>query len=131
MKKDFNEFRFKGLNYKEISNKYYTMNRLNEDETKIVVKVGDSHLQETKYGYALILDCNHVVFLKSWQVSRNYFGNEVILTEEYFNVKEWGDWLDFGEDSDNLKFSTWVNAAKAQSKTDVDGLPLNRVRWAK
>lgn len=64
MKKDFNDFRFSGLNYKEKSNKYFTMNRVSEDENKVVVKVDSVHLFETKYGYALILDNTHVVFSK-------------------------------------------------------------------
>ena len=89
-KEEFNEFRFSGLEYRSKSNKYYTMNRVSEDENKIVVKVADDHLIKTQYGYALILDYSHVVFLKDWQVSCNYFGNEVLLQREFFNVKEWG-----------------------------------------
>ena len=69
------------------------MRRVNSEETKIVVNVGSHHLQKTKYGYALILDEKHVIFVKNWQVSQNYFGNEVLLTKEYFNVKEWAEWL--------------------------------------
>ena len=89
-KADFNNFRFEGLNYKDASNKYYTMDRVSADESKIVVKVASTQIIETKFGYALILDYNHVVFLKSWQVSDNYFGIEVLLNKEYWNVKEWG-----------------------------------------
>ena len=86
MKKDFNEYRFKELNYRNKSNKYLTMDRVSADETKIVVKVGDSHIIETRFGFALILDEKHVVFLKNWQVDSNYYGTEVILTKEYFTV---------------------------------------------
>lgn len=32
MKNDFNEFRFKGLDYRKFSNKYLTMKRVSEDE---------------------------------------------------------------------------------------------------
>ena len=132
MKKDFNEFRFAGLNYRDKSNKYFTMNRVSEDENKIVVKVADEHLLQTKYGFALILDCSHVVFVKDWQVDRNFYGNEVILTKEYFNVKEWGDFSNFGEEPENLKWETWLETAKEQdSLVGEDGEKLNRVNWQK
>lgn len=131
MKKDFNDFRFSGLNYKVQSNKYLTMDRFNADETKIVVRVGDSHLLQTKYGYALILDCSHVVFLKPWQVNCNYFANEVLLDKNYFEVKEWGEHSDFGENAENLNWETWLDAAKEQSKVDEDGLIITPVKWEK
>ena len=132
MSKNFNEYRFEGLNYTDASNKYYTMERVNSDETKIVVKVANSHLLKTKFGYALILDYDHVVFLKNWQVDINYFGCEVLLTKEFFNVKNWGEFSDFGEEKENLEWSTWVDVAKAQnSAVDEDGMRCNRVKWAK
>lgn len=129
--KNFNEFRFEGLNHRECSNKYLTMNRTNADDTKIIVKVADSHILKTRYGYALILDWNHVVFLKDWQVDINYFGNEVLLTKEYWNVKEWGDFSDeFDEEPANLDWATWVEIAKAQDAlVNNDGEKLNRVKW--
>lgn len=130
-KKDFNEFRFSGLEYKDASNKYFTMKRVSEDEKKIVVKVAESQILETRYGYALILDYNHVVFLKNWQVSDNYYGVEVLINEDYWNVKEWGEFDGFAEDSDNLNWSTWVEAAKEQSAVDEEGAKINPVRWEK
>ena len=106
------------------------MDRVSADESKIVVKVGESHILKTKFGYALILDYSHVVFLKDWQVSNNYFGVEVLLQKEFFIVKEWGAFEDFGYEPDNLDFNTWLEAAKAQANLkDEDGEPLNRVRW--
>lgn len=131
MKNDFNEFRFKGLGYRDASNKYYTMNRINDDETKIVVKIAGSHLIETKYGYAVILDNKHVVFVKSWQVSSNYFGNEVLLTKEYFVPKEWGEHDDFFENEEALSWESWVEIAKEQSAVDEDGMKINPVKWEK
>lgn len=130
-KKDFNEYRFAGLEKKELSNKYFTMNRLNEEETKIVVKVADSHLQKTKYGFALILDHDHVVFIKDWQVDINYYGCEVLLTKEYFTVKEWGNFEEFDENLDNLEWSSWVEVARAQSAVNEDGTKINRVHWTR
>lgn len=41
--KDFNNFRFENLNWHQVSNNYYSMNRVSEDEKKIVVKVADEH----------------------------------------------------------------------------------------
>lgn len=101
------------------------MRRFNESEDKIVVKVEDNHLIETKYGYALILDNTHVVFIKSWQVNQNWFGNEVYLTKEYFNVKEWGEHEEFGIGDQELTWNYWLNVAKIQQENE------NIVRWKK
>lgn len=132
MKKNFKEFLFKGLNVKDKSNKYLTCDRVSADETKIVVKVADSHLVPTRYGWALILDYSHVIFLKDWAVNQNYFGNEVILTKQYFNVKEWGAHEAFCDDEENLSWDTWLEVAKAQDNfRDEAGYKLNPVRWAK
>lgn len=133
-KSDFNDFRFSGLHYISASNKYYTMQRVSDDSNKIVVKVADTHLQKTKYGYALILDINHVVFIKDWQVSQNYYGNEVLLTREYFIVKEWGEFSQFGEadNDEELTFDYWLNIAKEQSFIDDEIETFgNPVRWGK
>lgn len=132
-KNNFNNFRFEGLEHKECSNKYFTMKRVSEDENKIVVKVADSHLIKTKYGYALILDHNHVVFLKEWQVNQNYFGNEVLLQKEYFNVKEWGKHEDFFKNDEFLNFDAWLKVAYEQENaTDEEtGFKPNPVRWEK
>jgi hypothetical protein len=124
-KKDFNEFRFEGLDFKPASNKYWTMKRVNADETKIVVNVGSHHLQKTKYGYALILDEKHVVFIKDWQVNQNYFGNEVIIIKKYFNVKEWGQWESFGDEPENLEWAEWLRVAKLQQDAETV------VKWEK
>lgn len=130
MKKNFNEFRFEGLNYSKDSNKYYTMNRVSDDETKIVVKVADNHLIKTKYGYALILDHSHVVFLKDWQVDQNWFGNEVLLNKEFWNVKEWGNHDEFDNDEENLNFDRWLEVAKEQENyKNENGLKNNSVKW--
>lgn len=129
-KKDFNKFRFSDLNHRQQSNKYLTMDRVSADETKIVVKVAESHLLPTRFGYALILDYSHVVFIKDWQVNKNWYGNEVLLTKEFFNVKEWGEHEEFGEEPQNLEWQTWLNVAKEQDNlADEDGYKLNPVRW--
>lgn len=123
-KTKFNDFRFEGFELKRKSNKYFSLtSRVNNNESKIVVNVADEHLLETKYGYALILDKNHVVFVKDWQVSANFYGNEVVLDKKYFNVKEWGNFSNFTEVPENLTWESWLNTAIAQQNTEV--------RWAK
>lgn len=121
-KTSFNDFRFGGLNKRRASNQYWTMDRVSEIEDRIVVKVEDEHLLETRYGYALILDKTHVVFVKDWQVSMNWFGNEVLLTKEYFNIKEWGTFNNFSKDDTVLNWNHWLELAKNQ---------VAEVKWAK
>ena len=125
MTKDFREFLFKGLDVRSKSNKYYTCKRHNDDFTKIVLKIADSHLIPTKYGYAFVLDHTRVVFLKDWQVNRNYYGNEVILDKNYFVVKEWGTHYDFFENDEATQFEYWVTIVKELVAAE------NEVRWAK
>lgn len=123
----FNEFRFEGLKCREVSNKYFTMNRVSVDEDKIIVKVDDSHIKKTKYGYALILNAEYVLFLKEWQVDQNYYGNEVLLNKEFFIPKKWGDFsLDFEYEEDNLDWNEWLNTAIAQNNEED-----NEVRWTR
>lgn len=132
-KQSFNEFRFAGLNYRQQTNKYLTMERVSEDETKVVVKVSDNHIFTTKYGYGLILNMNHVIFLKDWQVSYNYYGTEVLLDKKYFTPKEWGCFEDFGTERENETFEEWLEVAKQQNATIVeeDGFErrINPVKW--
>lgn len=131
-KTNFNDFRFNGLDYKPYSAKYFTMKRVSSDESKIVVKVADVHLKKTKYGYALILDRTHVVFLKDWQVDRNYFGNEVLLQKEYYDIKEWGNHEEFEDSEDYLSFDGWLKIAYEQDNlVDDEGMKMNKVRWRK
>lgn len=128
----FDKFRFEGLNCRDYSNAYYTMNRVSEDEKKIVVKVADNHLIPTKYGYALVLDHLHVVFLKDWQVDVNWFGNEVLINRDFWNVKEWGTHDAFVENEEALTFEHWLLAAKEQDDfINEDGLRSNYVKWHK
>lgn len=123
----FNEFRFDGLKCREVSNKYFTMSRVSEDENKIIVKVNDSHIVKTRYGYALILNAEYVLFLKEWQVDQNYYGNEVLLNKEFFIPKKWGNFsLDFEFEEDNLDWNEWLNTAIAQNNEED-----NEVRWTR
>lgn len=119
-KGSFNDFRFDGLNARQVSNNYITMNRVNSTKDRVVVRVGDNHLEKTPYGYALVLDKKNVVFVKDWQVSQNYYGNEVVLTKQYFKPREWGNHSTFsGINKENHNWSTWVKAAEEQKNTSV------------
>ena len=125
-KQEFNNFRFEGLNYRDYSNNYMTMNRVSDDENKIVIKVDGAHLKKTRFGYAFILDYSNVVFLKEWQVEENYYGFEVLLNREYFNIKKWGTHEDFAEaDEKELTFEKYLSLAKTQEDDN------NQVQWRK
>lgn len=128
-KQEFNNFRFEGLNAHQVSNKYLTMNRRNDSNSRLVIKVDSSNIRKTQYGYLLILNRKNVVFLKDWQVSDNYFGVDVLLDKKYFNVKEFGNWEDFEADNTYLAFENWTKVAEEQSKREEDGTPINQVRW--
>lgn len=131
-KQEFNNFRFEGLHAREMSNKYYHLNRVSDDKNKIVVKVASEHLLKTQYGYALILNSKQVVFLKEWQVDMNWYGNEVILSRDYFIVKNWGDFPNFSNEELNNKFEDWLEIAKEQdSLVDEEGFPINSCHWKK
>lgn len=130
-KQQWNEYRFEGLNLRLCSNKYLTMNRVSEDKNKIVVKVAENNIFKTKYGYALIINRTKVVFVKDWQVSDNWFGIEVMLFRDYFNVKEFGEHQEFGNDETYASFDEWVKVAIAQENhLDADGDKDNRVKWS-
>lgn len=118
MTKNFRNFLIDGLELKTISNNYSVFTKtVSDDKNKIVVRVSDEHLLETKYGYALILDEETVVFLKEWQVERNYFNNVVILSRQYFNPKKWGTHSDFiGINEESHNFDSWLNVASEQKE---------------
>ena len=132
-KEQFNNFISTGLDYKEASNKYFTMKRVNAEETKCVVKVAPGHLMKTKFGWALILDRTHVIFIKAWQISiSNYYGIEVLLDKEHFLIKNWGVHEEFTDNDQFLKFENWVEVAKEQDNLKNDeGWQINPVRWNK
>lgn len=114
---DFFEKTFDGLYQHSTTGEYMSMSRVSNDKTKIVVNVANEHLVKTKYGWGLILDEKHVVWLKNWQVNENWYGNEVLLNKAYFNVKEWGHHEAFGSEPQNLKWKTWLDTAREQQDT--------------
>lgn len=118
-----------GLNARSLTNKYWTMDRVSADGNDVVVRVnGDTHIQDTKYGKALLLDQHHAVFLRDKDVAEGYYGTEVHLNRQYFKVKEWGDWGKrglYGTNTDNHSFDNWASIAKEQAAAG------NEVRWKK
>lgn len=131
-RKDFNKFRFDGLDYQVHTVKYVTMDRVNADETKLIIRVVPEQIFKTQYGYGVHLNANFVLFLKEWQVDINMYGCEIMLTKEYFKPKEFGFSKRFSDSKWDslLKWETWVKIAKLQdSKIDENGLKLQPVRW--
>lgn len=126
----YEEKTFAGLNPYARSNKYLLMDRVSEDQNKIVVKVSPDQLLRTRYGYALILDSTHVVFIKEWQVTEEFeLGRDVLLDRKYWNVKEWGHFEDYGECEENYSFDTWLTIASEQNAENESGDKINPVIW--
>ena len=120
MSRDFNNFRFEGMSpsYEKHS---INAKRISEDGNKILVDVAPEHLFKTRYGFALILDRTHVVFIKDWCVLNGSWGHTlVLLNRQYFNVKEWGEWGEFDEESELGDFDAWLEVAKQQA--DAKGM---------
>lgn len=93
MTKFTRDFLLGGLNPREISAKYSTCDRVSDNEEKIVVRVADTNLFDSRYGYGLILGRTKFIWLKRWQVlAPNWFTpkgkRDVVLTKEYFKVQD-------------------------------------------
>lgn len=115
--KKFDEFRFSGLHARMYSGKYATMSRVSDDESKIVVKVAEGQVFETRYGYGLVLNAENVLWLKGWQVSDNYYGVEVMLMKESFKPSKSSFPRDeFGHDTESLDWNAWLKTAKEQQE---------------
>lgn len=92
MSRDFNKFRFEGLDYKTSGKSHWSMKRISDDESKIIVDVAPEQIFGTKYGFGLILDRTHVCFVKDWNVLAGMYGHTlVILSKQYFKAKEFGE----------------------------------------
>lgn len=129
--KKFDEYRFAGLHLHEASNKYLGIRHISADGNKIALRVGQAHLCPTKFGYALILDQHHVVFIKDWQVGTTWFLEGecpvVVLDKAYWKVREFGDWSEFfGDEPKMHDFAEWAKVAQEQASVDDDEL-----RWRK
>ena len=118
-KQEFNNFRFNGFEVKQQSNKYLTMNRISNDNSKVIIDVNPVHLFKTKFGYGLILNSNHVLFVKDWQVNFNNYKTEVLIDSEYFVAKEFGNFEDFADNNDLMSFEGFLKVAELQKENKV------------
>ncbi len=124
-------YKYKGFieeQFKPTSRKFMklTGHHVSPDENNAVIVVGDNNIFKTPYGYAIILNAEHVVFVKDWQVwgmTRN--GDYIInLNREFYKVKEWGDFSEnFGYEKDNLLFTFEgvLTVAREQEASYNDG----------
>jgi hypothetical protein len=123
---NFNDFRFEGLGWEEINrNKLQVTNRVSENEERVVVRFADSHIFRTRYGFGVRLDRTHVVFVKDWAVSFAEFNGsfEVVLSKQYFSVKEFGEDDEFASDPSACTWDAMVAAAKEQAETSCIWFP--------
>lgn len=129
----FNDFQqnvqLKGFNqddFEKVSNNRFAYDgpSVNEDGSKVLVIVNPDQVRETRYGYGLILDSEHTVFIKSWQVLGSCYermnGKLIVLGRNYFNVKDFqfagqADEYSEPENSDCETFDDFVKIAKMQA----------------
>ena len=127
---EFNNFRFGDMGYKIHTIRYMTMNRVNEDKTKVVVKVDPRMLYKTKFGYAMHLNEKYVIYLKEWQVDMNPDGCEILLNKDYFKPVEYGFSRGYQGYDHLLNWDTWVRiATKQDAALDLEGNKANEVKW--
>lgn len=129
--KKFDLYRFEGLEPKIATNKYLHMNRISADESKVVIRFAKEHVFKTSYGYGFIVGQNHVVWLKDWQIEDNYYSQsfdayEILLSKEFYNVKESNRPFDDIVVENDEGFYSWddiVTIAKEQQEAQ------NGVNW--
>lgn len=125
---EFDEnYKFKGFKpeqfYKE-SNKYMTLRgaQVSEDGENAVILLSAEHVFPTRYGYGVIVDANHVVWIKDWQVWGQTRNNHYVInfSKTFYQVKEYGGFSDsfsYGvEDSLLGTFDSVVKIANEQTE---------------
>ena len=80
---------------KELSNKYnhFIGSHVSRDGNNAVLNIGSEHVFPTKFGYGVIVDRSHTVFVKPWQVwgrNRDNGGYVINFNKQYYNVKNGG-----------------------------------------
>ncbi|WP_261372858.1 hypothetical protein [Lactobacillus jensenii] len=113
-------YKFKG--FTEDQFKAYSNNYSKFTGKHVVVRVAWNNIIKTRYGFAMIIDRNHVVFGKNWQLWGNGQWNEDIVVSfnrQFFSIKEFGDFEEFAEEGDIKSFDDLVEMAKAQEKQDM------------
>lgn len=105
------DYKFKGFapeQFRKNSNRFteFRGSQVSTDGENVVVLVGADHVFPTKYGYGVIVDASHVVWVKSWQVwglNRAKNAYAINFSKAFYSVKEYGDFSD--NFSDNLEKS--------------------------
>lgn len=130
--KNFNAWRFDGIKMRNRSNKYLEGDqRVSLDGNKIIVNINSDQVKPTMYGYMLILDKEHIMWLKDWQVSDTSYGTEVILNKQYFNPKvSKYTHEDYADEPSNLKWETWKKAAEEQEKRKAAIIFKKQATWS-
>ena len=119
----FNEFRFGGLNFETLEDKSLTMDRVSEDESRVVIRMHEDHLFVSKFGFGLYLDTTNGVWLKKWQASVNKDKTEVMLSKDFFKVTQFPVDDDLTE---NGEIKTWDDVLALARKQQDEGL---KVTW--
>lgn len=120
-------YKYKGFGseqFRKETNKYRSFEgqHVSKDGKNAVINVSPSNVFPTKYGYGLIIDAEHTVFFKDWQVwgqNKTNKGMVINFNKDYYNVKKWGDHSDmFSNDSKDAldSFDKVVKLAKKQQK---------------
>ena len=120
-------YKYKGFGSEQIqrvSNKYNELkgNHVSKDGNNAVVNISGEHVFRTQYGYGVIVDAEHTVFVKPWQVwgqNRANQGYVINFNKDYYNVKKYGDHSDkFSSDSKSAltSFDKVAKLAKEQEK---------------
>lgn len=144
---EFDEnYKFKGFKaeqVKKLSNQYKELvgQHVSDDGNNAVLKIAAGHVFKTRYGYGVIVDATHVVFIKDWQVwgfSRDQQSYIINFNRDYYQVKEYGDFPDFEhyedlKSSDLATFDQVMAIAKQQEEAynnpekanHLDGLGLS------
>ena len=131
MSKNFNEFRLKGFEVSDRSNKYWRINsRINETEDKIIVRYAVEQVFLTRYGYGLRLGETKGIWLKDWQVSKVWdetlgFVYEIVLDKNFTVV------ADFKEDSDYCDEDYDFSNIWESLKEVAEDQEVTPVFWAK
>lgn len=113
--KEFDRFRFQGMDVERESGKYYKIGAVSADGNKLLVSMGENHVKKTPYGYAVALSENKVAYVKDWQVQTSYRGGQlVLLDKQHFKPTETKYKNPDFEDSKETTWNDLKKAAQAQ-----------------
>lgn len=127
-------YTLKGFNPEQFvpdSNKFMKLvgNHVSKDGNNAIIRISDNHIIQTRFGYAVIMNHDTVVFIKEWQVlGRPRYSDDYVINfnREYFTLKKWGDHsANFGEKLSFENFDDVIKFARMQEEyyntKDEDG----------